>query len=246
MKVFITGGTTGLGRELSRRFLRDGCTVGVCSFEPVEEVQERLPGGVHYYRADVRDHKALGEVVSRFAKKFGGLDVMVANAGVNLDKARIPDFDRARQVIDVNVKGVLNTFEAAIPIMKEQGSGQIVALASVAGYFGLPGTAVYGASKAAVKNLCESFHADLSHYGIQVTTIAPGFIATPLTEKNAHSMPFLMTQEKAGRKIYKAIRKRKGLSMFPLPIAIGATILYHLPRSWYRLLMRKDPMGLSK
>ncbi len=246
MNVFITGGTSGIGLELAGLFLADGHHVGVCSFETPEQVAGQIPAEISYFKADVTDQSTLSNCIHAFHDKCGSLDIVVANAGINHIKTKIPDFDRARKVIDVNVIGVLNTFEPAIEIMKEQGNGQLVALASIAGTIGLPGTAAYGASKSAVINLCESLEIDLYHFGIHVTTVAPGFIDSPLTRDNKHAMPFKMSLEDATMNIYKAILKKKGFYIFPFPMRIISRVLYHLPRGVYKWFMKKDPIGTGK
>lgn len=246
MNVFITGGTSGLGLDLSHRFLNDGHTVGVCDLQSEADAQGKVKEGIRYYQADVLDKDRLAEVIRTFAKETGGLDIVVANAGISMDKAKIPDFDRGRKVIEINVIGLLNTFEPAIHIMKEQGRGQLVGLGSVAGTVGLPGVAIYGASKSAVINLCESFEIDLASYGIHVTTIAPGFVETPLTAHLKHKMPFKLTQTEAVDLIYKAILKRKGLYILPFKMMLLSRLLYHLPRPFYKYLQKKDPLGLTK
>jgi NAD(P)-dependent dehydrogenase (short-subunit alcohol dehydrogenase family) len=238
--VLITGGTTGLGFELCKHFHRDGFQVGVCSFEPAEKFAATLPQGVLYYQADVNDTAAMKKAVDDFHSQTGRLDIVIANAGISMHKNKIPDFERGRAVIRTNVIGVLNTFEPAIHIMKEKKSGQLVAISSISGLTGgLPGMAIYGASKSAVYTLCESLDIDLHSFGIKVTTIAPGFVSTGLnTDK--HARPFELTPDQAGQKIYQGIRSRKSLYAFPLPLAIVSYFLKLLPRSWYRGLMKMD------
>ena len=148
--------------------------------------------------------------------------------------------------MNINVGGVLNSFEAALNIMRPQRSGQIVAIASVAGMVGLPGAGAYSASKAAVLTLCESYAIDLAQENITVTAIAPGFIDTPLTQKNKHDMPWLMSSEKAVLKMYSAISKKKALYVFPVPMMILMFILSRLPRSWYSFMMQLPFMQYRK
>lgn len=238
--VFITGGTTGLGLELCKHFLKDGHKVGVCSFEPKEKVQGNLPEGAFYFQADVNDTAAMKKAVQDFHSQTGRLDCVIANAGISMQKNKLPDFERGRAVIRTNVIGVLNTFEPAIEIMKSKKEGQLVAISSISGLTGgLPGMAIYGASKSAVYTLCESLDIDLHAFGIKVTTIAPGFVNTGLNV-DKHARPFELTPDKAGRMIYEAILKRKSLYAFPLPLMIVSYLLKCLPRSWYRALMRAD------
>lgn len=239
--IFITGGTSGLGLELAKHYITAACNVAVCSFQDFEEVKDVLPKNTTYYQADVCDTQKMSDIIYDFYHKTGALDIVIANAGISMPKAKIPDFDLGRKVIDINIKGVLNTFEPSIKIMQEQGSGHIAALSSIAGTIGgLPGMAIYGASKSAVFTLCESLEIDLKKYGIQVTALCPGFIATPLTQKNSHSQPFLLSSEKAGKMIFKTLENKKGLYLFPLPMAMTASLLRRMPRKAYKWIMQKD------
>ncbi len=244
LRVFITGATSGMGLLLAQRYLDAGAAVGTCSVEDKAAVVDRLPEGLDYTQADVTDAAATRTAIEGFAKRVGGLDVLVANAGISMPKAAFPDFERGRLVMNVNLMGTINSFEPAMEIMRRQGSGQLVALGSISGITGMPGMAFYGASKAAVMHFCESLAADLKDSGIDVTVVAPGFVATPLTAENPHKMPFLISSEQAVERIYSAIVKRRTRVVFPWPMALLAGVLYHLPRNLYIRLMRIDLLGL--
>ncbi|MCF8461340.1 MAG: SDR family NAD(P)-dependent oxidoreductase [Flavobacteriales bacterium] len=246
MNVFITGGLSGLGLDLSHRFLADGYTVGVCDLQSDDEAKPLLKTGIQYFQADVCDTMRMSVIIHQFAEANNGLNIMVANAGISMPKTKIPDFNRGRKVIEINVIGVLNTFEPAIDIMKEQGHGQLVGIGSVAGTVGLTGVAIYGASKSAVINLCESLEIDLSTFGIHVTTLAPGFVETPLTSHLKHKMPFKISQEEAVNLMYRAILKKKGLYILPFKMMLLSRFLYHLPRPIFKYLQKQDPLGLTK
>lgn len=243
-RIFITGAASGMGRALAKHYLEQGSAVGTCSIEPLEQVAELLPDGLDYSQADVTDVAATAAAVKAFAERVGGLDLMIANAGISMPKAAVPDFAQGRRVFDVNVMGLVNAFEPAIEIMQQQGRGQLVALGSISGITGMPGMAFYGASKAAVMQFCESLSVDLKEHGIDVTVVAPGFVATPLTEANPHKMPFMLSTEQAVAKIIRAIHKRRLRVVFPWPMALVAGLLYHLPRGLYVRLMRLDLIGL--
>ncbi|MCB9059910.1 MAG: SDR family NAD(P)-dependent oxidoreductase [Halobacteriovoraceae bacterium] len=246
MKVFITGGTSGIGLELAKRYIENGFEVGVCGRDigkiPKELTENRL---FHAYQVDVTDHELLHEKVRDFAK--GKLDIMIANAGTSVgSKSKIPDFKKARLLTDINIKGVINSFEVAFELMYPHKKGHLVAIASVAGMIGLPGASSYSASKAAVLKLCESFSIDLKEFGIDVTAIAPGFIDTPLTKKNNHKMPFMMSSEAASFKIVDAIEKKKTLYIFPFPMKFVVYLLDRMPRGIYRRLMSFRLFNFSK
>ena len=247
LNVFITGGTSGLGLEVANHYLKEGANVAVCSFEDEQTARTTIPSEFSFYQADVTDVSRIREVIYDFKNKVGSIDVVIANAGISMEKKKIPDFERGRKVIQINVIGVLNTFEPAIEIMKVQGSGQIAALSSIAGTIGgIPGMAIYGASKSAVYTLCESLEIDLASFGIQVTCLAPGFIDTPLTKGNPNSKPFLVTQEKAGEQIYKALKRKKGLYLFPYQLNFTSQIMRRLPRGLYKWIMKNDVLGSAK
>ncbi len=237
--VFITGGTSGIGLGLADRYLNSGFTVGVCSFEKTDVAMKVLSPGIHYFEADVTDTARMNAVIHEFSAKAGSLDLVIANAGINHPKVSSPDFVHGTKVINVNVNGVLNTFGPAIEVMKKQGKGHLVGVSSVAGVIGsLPRMAIYCASKAAVLSLCESLAIDLKAQGIEVTTLAPGFIDTPLTRSNTHAMPFQMSADDAVSRIYRAIENKKGLFLFPLPLKIAALMIRFVPKNLYRRLMQ--------
>jgi NAD(P)-dependent dehydrogenase (short-subunit alcohol dehydrogenase family) len=236
-KVFITGGTSGLGLALAEKYRADGWLVGICGrnlSKVPAEVMERE--NIKAYEADVTDRARMKEVIEEFAE--GKLDLIIANAGRSVGKKTTrPNWEASRDVININVMGVLNTFEPAIELMIDQGYGHICAIASVAGMVGLPGAAPYSASKAAVLKLCESYSLDLKKFNIDVTTIAPGFVDTPLTQQNNHPMPFLMPAEKAARLMKDALDKKKVRYLYPWQMRFVMETLSRLPRCLYRKIM---------
>lgn len=246
MNIFITGGTTGIGLSLAKLYLEEGHRVGICARNlekfPVE-IKNKYKQ-LKCYQVNVVNREELRAAISDFAN--GDLDIIFANAGRSVGvKSKTPQFSVANDIIDINVKGVLNTFEFALEIMLPKKKGHLVATASVAGFMGLPGAGAYSASKAAVLKLCESYSIDLKRKGINVTAIAPGFIDTPLTKQNNHKMPFLMNSDKAARLIKRAIEKKKVLYVFPFRMKIIVAILDKMPRSWYRCLMGLKMLNYS-
>ena len=239
MKIFITGGTSGIGWALAEYYLNHGHQVGVCGrdLKKLPAVSKSFVGKyLECFEVDVTDREALKEAIESFAQ--GDLDLLIANAGISQgDKSSCPQFSVAREILRTNLDGFLNTFEIGFKIMKKKGRGQLVGVSSVAGMVGLPGAAAYCGSKSALLKMCESFSIDFKKFGIDVTTIAPGFIDTPLTKKNKHPMPFLMDSKKAAIKIAGAISKRKFLYIFPLRMKLLMVLLEKMPRSLYRFIM---------
>lgn len=247
MNIFITGGTTGIGLAVAKLYLEEGHRVGICARNISKfpsEIRNKYKQLV-CYEVDVINREELYKAIHDFAPVE--LDMVFANAGRSVGaKSKTPQFSVANEIIDINVKGVLNTFDIALEIMLPRKKGHLVATASVAGFMGLPGAGAYSASKAAVLKLCESYSLDLKRRGIHVTAIAPGFIDTPLTQKNNHRMPFLMSAEKAAKLIKRAIEKKKILYIFPFRMKIVVSVLDKMPRSMYRLIMNLKMFNYSE
>jgi NAD(P)-dependent dehydrogenase (short-subunit alcohol dehydrogenase family) len=239
MKIFITGGTTGIGLSLAEAYLREGHRVGVCGRDLSKlppNFLENYPKA-KAYTVDVTNKDQLFNAVENFAPD--SLDIMIANAGRSEgSKPTWPDFDVYHNIIDVNVNGVLYAFEAALKVMKKQGRGHLVGIASVASFVGLPGAGAYCASKAAVLRLCESLAIDFGPQGFNVTAICPGFIDTPLTRRNKHPMPFLMSSDEGAGRIKRAIARKKVIYVFPFRMKIIITILDKMPRWLYQLIWK--------
>lgn len=237
--VFITGGTTGIGMEMAKIYLSQGWKVGICGRDPrkFEENFTAHRDNISFYNVDVADRDALKKAILEFSSPIG-LDLLIANAGIGFRaKTKVPDFEWSYKMVQVNLLGVMYSFEAALDVMIPRGKGQLVAISSIAGYNGLPGVSAYSATKAAVLKYCESLHIDLKQFGINVTTICPGFVETPLTATNSHSMPFIMKAPKAAQLIVKAIQKKKMIYAFPFVFASIVRLLSILPRTWYRFLI---------
>lgn len=250
MKIFITGGTTGIGLELTKSYLKDGHSVGICG-----RSMGKLPKGfreehknLKCYELDVSKRDQVYQAIMNFSNSSSeNLDLLIANAGIGIgDKSLDMSFSQARDMININVIGVLNSFEAGLELMKKQKNGHLVAVASIAGMVGLPGASAYCASKAAVLALCESMAIDLKSTKISVTAIAPGFIDTPLVAANNHLMPFIMPAKKGAEKIKRAIQKKKVLYIFPWPMKLLMIMLQKMPRFLYRTIMTMDALGYKE
>ena len=184
--VFVTGGGSGIGRETAMRCAEEGADVVVADVdrEAVEETTDAIGeagGKASSHELDVRDADALAEAIDTTAEE-GGIDVLVNNAGISHPRSDMEDVDievRDR-VIDINTKGVWNGCRAAIPHLKDQGSGAIVNTASLAGLIGMPGGAAYSLSKGAVVNFTRAIAAELGSHGVRANAVCPGVVETPL------------------------------------------------------------------
>ncbi len=234
--------------ELAKLYLHRGWKVGVCGRDPLK-FKESFQGSTEhltFYPVDVADRAALKAAIAEFSRVIG-LDLLIANAGIGYKfKTKVPDFDWSYKMVHVNLLGVMYAFEAALDVMIPTGKGQLVAISSIAGYNGLPGVSAYSATKAAVLKYCESLHLDLRKFNIAVTTICPGFVETPLTATNTHSMPFLVPASRAALLIARAVEKKKMVYAFPFFFASIVRLLSILPRTWYRAFMGLRAVNYSK
>ncbi len=241
MKVFLTGASSGIGEALARHYAGRGATLGLFArrAELLRTLKASLPGAVEIYEGDVRDLGALKSAAADFIAKHGVPDLVIANAGISHGTLTEHAEDAAtfREVLDVNVVGLVHTFHPFIEGMRSRGSGALAGIASVAGIRGLPGTSAYSASKAAAINYLEALRVEMRRSGVTVSAICPGFIATPMTARNPYPMPFIISAGDAARRIARAIEARKGYAIIPWQMAIVGRILKILPTSVYDRVM---------
>jgi len=196
------------------------------------------------YALDVRDADALRDAAMDFMQRFGVPDIVIANAGVSrgtLTEFR-EDIPAFKAIMDINVLGMLHTFQPFIAAMKERSiKGRLVGIASVAGIRGLPGAEAYSASKAAAIAYLESLRIEMAEFGIAVTTIAPGYIRTAMTDVNLYRMPFLMDVGVAAEKFAKAIAVRRRFVIIPWQMGVVARLMRLLPPRLWDWLMKKAP-----
>lgn len=244
--VMITGASSGIGYGLALELSRRGAKLGLIArraeklAELVREI-EATNGKAIALPADVMDVNSLVAAATQLRSAFGPIDVLIANAGVGatVDGAELKGSTVAG-VINVNVLGAANSVEAVVPEMVQRGSGQLVVISSLAAYRGLPKSAAYCASKAAVSAFFESLRLDLKPRGIDVTIIHPGFIKTPLTAGRHAQMPFLMELEEAVQKITSAIEKRKKSYAFPWQLASIVRAGMIMPNFMYDWISRRN------
>jgi len=237
MRAILTGASSGIGLELARELARRGYDLALLArrAELLEQLASELPVRTATIVCDVTDLAAVREGVRAAQEQLGGaFDFAIANAGISIPghatKFKAED---AEEILRVNVLGMLYLFDAVIPAMIEQRRGRFVGVASIAGLRGLPGGATYSASKAAMQTFLEASRIELAPHGVGVTIVNPGFIATPLTEKNRFPMPFLMSAERAARIIANGIERGKRVVEFPLPMSLLMRFLRHLPGAVY-------------
>lgn len=232
-RVIITGASSGIGMALARHYAQHGAALGLIARRKteLEQLAAQLPSPTRVYAADVRDAAALQAAAADFIAHHGCPDIVIANAGVSTGTLTefAADTPAFQDVIDINVVGMVKTFQPFLAAMRAAGGGALVGIASVAGYRGLPGAAAYCASKAAAISYLESLRIELAPSSIKVITICPGYIATPMTVQNPYPMPFLLSPETAARKIAALIKSGRDFAVIPWQMALVARILRVLP-----------------
>ncbi|MDX6614589.1 MAG: hypothetical protein QOD75_3775 [Blastocatellia bacterium] len=245
--VLVTGASSGIGRGLALELAKRGAHLGLVARrsdlldEIVSEI-ERQPGKAMALAADVQDPAAMRTAAESLCAEFGPIDVLIANAGIGTttDAAELDATEVAR-IFGVNVVGAASSVAAVVPAMVKRGSGHLVAISSLAAYRGIPKSASYGASKAALSLFFESLRLDLKPKGIDVTIIHPGFIKTPLTAGREALMPFLMELDYAVAKIITAIEKKRKSYAFPWQLASLVRLGMLMPIPMYdRIAGRKS------
>lgn len=234
-RIFLTGASSGIGAALARHYSERGAILGLAarSDEKLRAVAASLPGEASIHVVDVADADAMTAAAQDFMVRWGTPDIVIANAGVSVGTltAEASDLPVFRRVIETNLLGMVHTFAPFIAAMTVARRGTLVGVASVAGIRGLPGSGAYSASKAAAISYLESLRGDLRGSGVKVVTLAPGYIATPLTAINPYPMPFILPADEAARRLARVIDAGRSYAVVPWQMAIVAKILRLLPNA---------------
>jgi short-subunit dehydrogenase len=242
--TLITGASSGIGAALAKRLARHGDHVILVArrlrlLQEVAAEIEKIGGSGEISVCDVTIAEAARECVAGALRKHGRIDRLILNAGGG--GRSLPEHltsDEIRAALELNLFGVVNFVEAALPALLQQGSGQIVAVGSIAGYRGLPRAASYGAAKAALMNYIESLRIDLAPRGILVTLAAPGFVVTKDTRKQ-RAKPMAMQLEPAVEILARSIIEKRSYVAFPTTLAWLASVMRMMPASVYDRLVRR-------
>jgi short-subunit dehydrogenase len=245
--IFITGASSGIGQALALRYQQAGFRLALVArrSEAIEAWAVELglaADSYAVYGADVANTDSIVAAAQACIARQGLPDVVIANAGISIgiDSAQREDIDAMAQVFATNNIGLAASFQPFIQAMRERGSGRLVGIASVAGIRGLPGHAAYCASKAAVISYCEALRGELRGTGVQVITIAPGYVDTPLTRKNRYPMPFLMPASTFADQAYQAITAGDSYRVIPWQMGVVSKLMRLIPNTlWDRILARQ-------
>ncbi len=236
---WLVGASSGIGAALAHELVRRGARVAI-SARDAHALHEVAGGEMTVVPVDATDGEAVDTAAAEVRSALGDLDVVVWCAGYwkQFDAARWDAEIFARHV-EVNLLGLNNVLAAVVPPMASAGHGHLVGIASVAGYRGLAGAEAYGATKAAQINLLEGLRAALARHGVRVTTVAPGFVRTPMTETNDFPMPFIIDAEEAAVAIADGLERGRTEIVFPFRMALTMKVARVLPvRVWSAITTR--------
>jgi NAD(P)-dependent dehydrogenase (short-subunit alcohol dehydrogenase family) len=234
--AWITGASTGIGRALALRLAVEGYTVAATArseenLASLAKDASGLAGRVVPFPGDVTDEAAMAVLVKRIEVEAGSIVLAVFSAGTYLatrgERLHLPNFSNT---FELNLLGVVNCLVPLTERMRERGRGQVAFVASVTGYFGWPSAAAYGASKAALNNMAEALKFDFDKMNIRIQVINPGFIDTPLTQKNSFRMPALMPVNRAAERLAAALRSGGFECSFPRRFTLLLKVLRLLPQ----------------
>ncbi len=253
-RVFITGASSGIGAALALRYAQLGATLGLLARrgDALQALIATLPNPDRHraYTVDVNDHQGIREAAIDYIEHAGGIDVVIASAGIShgtLTEYAQEDLPVFASIFATNVTATFATFAPFIGPMKAQRTpARLVGIGSVAGIRGLPGGGAYSASKSAVITYCESLRVEMAPHGIDVVTICPGYIDTPMTRHNAYAMPFLMAPDKFAAAAVRAIEKGASYTVIPWQMGVVAKLLRALPNPVYDWAFSKAPHKARK
>jgi short-subunit dehydrogenase len=241
-RIWLVGATSGIGYQLALDMAEIGHQVIISgrNQKKLEEMRGQYPKNLIPLAMDVTRFEAVESAGHKLKEDFGSLDTLVYNSGnciyVDVKKLRHEDFEK---VFQVNFMGLIHTLEVALPILRQGTRPYIVGMSSSAAFVGLPRSEAYGASKAAVQYLMDSLRVDLAAEGIDVSTVYPGFVKTPLTDLNDFSMPFLISSKEASNQIIKGMKNREHNIHFPKKFTLLLKLLGNFPSSLKTKIVKK-------
>ncbi len=240
--IWITGGSTGIGQALAIKFASKGWNVAVSARR--SELLDKLSKSyenISSFPLDVTDKEKCKEIFNQIKHKYKNIDICFFSTGTwDPKKEKDIDVDQIENVFKVNFFGTVNSIKAVEQHFRDKKNGIITIVSSIAGYRGLPNSTGYGPSKSALNNLAESLYFDFKRYNVRVCLVSPGFIKTPMTDKNDFKMPFLKTPEYAADQIYEGLVNKKLFEIhFPKSLTITLKLLSFLPSKIYFSLVGK-------
>ena len=240
-KIWITGASSGIGKAAAEKFAKEGWKVAVSARR--KEILDIMAQdqNISSFPLDITNRDQINNVFKNILNEFDDLDLCLFSSGTYEPKdEQSIDPNKIKNVINVNFLGVIDCVKTVEKYFKNKKSGHISIVSSIAGYRGLPNSSGYGPSKAALTNFSESIYFDFKKFGVRVSIVSPGFIKTPLTDKNEFSMPFLKTPDYAAEKIFNGLVKSNAFEIhFPKGLTLVLKFLRILPYKLYLVIVDK-------
>ena len=240
--VWITGSSSGIGKALAIKFAKEGWQVAASARrENLLKDLNNQNSNIYPFPLDVTNEIEAKNVFQNIVKKFNTVDISVFCTGVHDPEAEKKlSSEKIREIMETNFFGTLNCIMAVNTYFKEKKSGHISIVSSVAGYRGLPAASGYCASKAALTSLAESLYFDFKRHNVRVSLVSPGFIKTPMTDKNKFPMPMIRSPEFAAEKMFIGLTKKNTFEIhFPIAFTMIMKLLKIMPNWLYFLLVKK-------
>ncbi len=238
--VWLTGASSGIGQALAVRLAQAGSAVVVSarSEEPLQQLAQQYPKQITSFPCDVANFEARKSIAQSLGEMVDQIDVVIMAAGVaEYENDLSFSMDMYQKVFSVNFFGAINTIAIAMPFLKKaSGRAHIVGVSSLSVVVGFPRAEAYGSSKAALEYFLNSLRTDLDPRKFDVSIIRPGFVKTPMTDKNDFPMPFLMTADEAANRIFRAVNRPRRLFAFPKRFSFLLCLFSWLPGLWYRYI----------
>ena len=241
-KIWITGASSGIGKALSIKFANEGWEVAASARrENLLKDLNKNNSNIHSFPLDIRDEQNTKKVFKTIIEKMHSIDICVFCTGIHdPESEKKLNNEKIREIMETNFFGTLNCIIAVNEYYRERKSGHISIVSSVAGYRGLPAASGYCASKSALTSLAESLYFDFKRHNIRVSLVSPGFIKTPMTDKNKFSMPMIKSAEYAAEKMFTGLTKKNSFEIhFPFAFTIMMKLLKIMPNWLYFLLVKK-------
>jgi short-subunit dehydrogenase len=239
--IWITGASSGIGKALAEKFASEGWKVAISARR--KEILDEMANNenISSYPLDVTDQDQINSAFTKIISDFGSLNLCVFSSGTYDPKLEQEiNIKQNKFVMETNFFGVLYCIKSVEKYFKNKKNGHISIVSSVAAYRGLPNSSGYGPSKAALTNLTESLYFDFKKYNVRISLISPGFIKTPLTDKNEFPMPFIKSPEFAAKKMFEGLTKNNSFEIhFPIQLTLLLKFLRILPYNIYLFLIDK-------
>lgn len=240
--IWLIGASTGIGKALAKELSDTGARLVLSSRnkDALEELEKILGGGHFVCPVDIADSTSVAKAVSFVTETLPRIDRVICLAAVYTPGAfaDIPEKDM-ENIVNTNLAGTLRVAKSVLPVLEQQGGGQLVLCGSIAGYAGLPASQPYAATKAGIMNLAQSLYMEYRPKNIDIKLISPGFVKTPMTDKNDFPMPFIMQPEDAAKRIAKGLNKKSFEIHFPRRFTFLLKFLRLLPASLYFFIIRR-------